>query len=171
MPRSIQRALDQVPDVVASTSLIDKRDGKPKRVPKRVQQAIRLIYSGECKYMKDAAKRVSMSPEHLSRMLRKEHVQVFVAGQRRQTLAEGAMRATARLNELVDAASEHVALQASTFHLGVQGVAPKGQGISVDVNIRAGFVIDISESDAPGARVIDGQAISVDTAAIDNKEK
>lgn len=171
MARSVLARLDQSPNVIPEGALIDRRTNKPKRVPKRVQHALRLLLNGKHRYASDAAKTAGLTPEHLSRMMRKPHVEVFIAEERRRTISEGSLIAAGRMVELMHAESEHVSLDASKHVLAIEGITAKGQGISVDVNIRAGFVIDISESDAPGAGVIDGQAISVDTAALDNKGK
>lgn len=165
MPRSIQAVLDQSPNVIPATDLIDKRDGKPKRVPAKVQRAITLIFTGKCRYAVDAAKQVGLRPEHLSRMMRKAHVQVFIAQERARILADGSMRAASRLVSLVDANSEHVSLDASKHVLAIEGISPKQQGISVDVHVRAGFVIDLSEGHAPGAGragpVVDAEAVEL----------
>jgi hypothetical protein len=171
MPRSIQARLDQSPEVISGADLIDKRDGKPKRVPKKIQRAITLIFTGKCRYAADAAKDVGLTPEHLSRMMRKPHVQVFIAQERARILSDGSMRAASRLVSLVDAESEHVSLQASQHVLAIQGIAPPSErhGVQVNVNVTPGYIVKLRH--APDAPVIDGEAISVDTAAIDNKGK
>lgn len=162
MPRSIQARLAQSPDVVSERDLTDQRTGKPKRVPKRVQQAITAILDGSAKNATIAAERVGLSKEHLSRMLNKAHVQVFIAQERRRTIAHASLRAAARIGELVDAASEHVSLDASKHVLAIEGISPQEKGIQVNVNVRAGFVIDLSEGHAPGAGpagpIVDGEA-------------
>lgn len=165
MPPSIRKRIDHVPDVLDGNDLVHKRTGKPLRIPKRVKQAIVNILSGAAKNATIAAEQVGLSREHLSRMINRPHVQVFIAEERRRTIAQASLRAAGRLSELIDAESEHVSLDASKHVLAIEGISPKQQGISVDVNIRAGFVIDISESDAPGAgqraQVLDGEAVEL----------
>ena len=162
MPRSIQARLAQSPDVVSERDLTDQRTGKPKRVPKRVQQAITAILDGSAKNATIAAQQAGLSKEHLSRMLNKAHVQVFIADERRKTIAAASLRASARLTELLDAESEHVSADMTKHVLALQGIAPKQQGVQVNVNVRAGFVIDLSEGHAPGAApagpIMDGEA-------------
>ena len=148
--------------MVPEGALIDKRTNKPKRVPKRVQHALRLLLNGKHRYAADAAKAAGLSAEHLSRMMRKPHVEVFIAEERRRTISEGSLIAAGRVVELMHAASEHVSLQASQHVLAIEGIAPKQQGVQVNVNVKAGFVIDLSEGHAPGAGpagpVVDGEA-------------
>lgn len=167
MPRSIQARLAQSPDVVSERDLTDQRTGKPKRVPKRVQQAITAILDGSAKNATIAAQQVGLSKEHLSRMLNKAHVQVFIASERRRTIAQASLRAAGRLGELIDAASEHVSLDASKHVLAIEGISPKQQGVSVDVNIKAGYVIRLGASNAPGAGQREQQLDVVDTVAVD----
>lgn len=77
----------------------------------------------------------------------------------RQTIALGMMRASARLNELVDAGSEHVSFEASKHVLAIAGIKPvQDAQVSVNIDIKAGYVIDLSE---PDHKTIDGTAIEV----------
>lgn len=167
MPRSILKTIEQVPDVVAETDLVHKATGKPLKVPKRVRQAILNILSGAAKNAAIAADQVGLSPEHLYRMMKKAHVQVFMASERRRTIADASLKAAGRLSELIHASSEHVSLDASKHVLAIEGISPKQQGVSVDVNIRAGYVIRLGSSNAPGAGQRDQQVDVVDTVAVD----
>src|ERR1700682_5005622 len=64
-----------------------------------------------------------------------------VPGQR-----NGTLRASARLLELIDAASEHVSLDASKHMLALNGYQPPaGPTALVNINIQAGYVIDLSD--------------------------
>jgi hypothetical protein len=76
---------------------------KERRVSKRIAEAVRLLLTGECKTQKAAAERVGMNETYLSEALRKPHVQVFIERRTRETIANGTMRASARLVELIDA--------------------------------------------------------------------
>lgn len=163
MPPSVQARLANSPEVIPERSLVDKRTGKPKRISKRIKDAIRLLLHGECKQVTTAAERVGMTRSHLSNMLSAPHVQVFIAQERARTIANASLRAAARLGELVDASSEHVSLDASKHVLSIQGVAPPERGAGpVNVNVAVGFVIDLSEgvSHAPGA-VVEATATQV----------
>jgi hypothetical protein len=123
-------------------------DGKPareRRVSKRIAEAVRLILTGEVRTQKAAAERVGMNAGHLSEALRKPHVRVFIERRTRETIANGTLRASARLVELLDASSEHVSLDASKHLLAIEGIKPAAQPTtSVNVNIRAGYIVDLS---------------------------
>jgi hypothetical protein len=93
----------------------------------------------------DAAKAAKLSRTHLSRELSKPHIQVFLAQEMRRTVAIGALRASNRVVELVDASSEHVSLDAAKHVLAIQGIKPTAdQAVSVSIDLKAGFVIDLS---------------------------
>lgn len=160
-----------MPDVIPERALIDKRTGKPKRVSKTAKQLIRLVISGECKTVQAAAERVGMHGDWARRMMSLPHVQVFIADERRRTIAQASLRAAGRLSELIDAESEHVSLQASQHVLAIEGISPpeRGHGVQVNVNVTPGYIVKLRH--AEGAE-LDGQAIDVtDTAAIENKGK
>lgn len=122
---------------------------KPYRIPKRIQQAVRLIATGECKTQKAAAERVGIGEQHLCRMLAREQVRVFLARESSRTIAGASLRAANRLVELIDANSEHVAAQVSERILQSEGILKSDQrAIAVNVGIQAGFVLDLREGDA-----------------------
>lgn len=119
---------------------------KEPRISKRIREVVQLLVSGECKTIKAAAERTSMHPNYLSGALKKPEVRVFIERRARETIASGMMRASARLNELVDAGSEHVSLDASKHLLAIAGIKPANDSqVSVNIELKAGFVIDISE--------------------------
>jgi hypothetical protein len=126
---------------------------KTPRVSKRLAEAVRLLLTGEVKTQKAAAERVGMNETYLSEALRKPHIRVFVDRRVRESIAKGTMRASARLLELVDAGSEHVSLDASKHLLAIEGIKPAAEPTTqVNINVRAGYVIDLSE---PGDAAID----------------
>ncbi len=127
---------------------------RPPRIPKRVRHALSLIASGECATVKAAAERVGLSREHLSRMLGRDHVQAFLTQKARKTIAEGVLRASARVLELLDAGSEHVSLDAARHVLAIEGIKPvEGPQVAVNVAISPGYVIDLRD---PREAVIEG---------------
>jgi hypothetical protein len=70
-----------------------------------------------------------------------------------KTLAQAAAREGAIKIERLDSPSEHVRENASSFLLGLAGIKPEtSPPISVNVNIGAGRVIDLSEDDEPKSR-------------------
>ena len=123
---------------------IDGRNGKPRQVSRKVQHAVGLILSGEVTTIKAAAVRVGLSREHLTHSLHKPHVRAFIARERSKCLAEGAMRAARRLVELLDSGSSRVDLDASKALLQIDGVKIDSPHVAVNVDIRAGYVIDLS---------------------------
>jgi hypothetical protein len=132
-------------------------DAKPvreRRVSTRIAEVVRLLLTGECKTRKAAAERVGMNAGYLSEALKKPHVRVFIERRTRETIANGTLRASARLVELLDASSEHVSLDASKHMLALNGHKPTAEPTTlVNINIRAGYVIDLSD-DPPG-KVVD----------------
>lgn len=57
------------------------------------------------------------------------------------------MRASRRLEELLDASSEHVSLDASKHVLAIGGIKPIEQGTNINItnNIAPGYVIDMRD--------------------------
>ena len=77
---------------------------RERRVSKRIAEVVRLLLTGECRTQKAAAERVGMNAGYLSEALKKPHVRVFIERRTRETIANGTLRASARLVELLDAA-------------------------------------------------------------------
>ena len=110
---------------------------------------------------REAAKQAGMSETYLSTALRKPEIQAFIARKSRETIALGVLRASNRVIELVDAASEHVSLDASKHVLAIEGIRPPDQGqVNVNVGVSVGYVIDLSgQQQAPTITVShDGDA-------------
>jgi hypothetical protein len=125
-----------------------------RRVSKRIAEAVRLLLTGECKTQKAAALRVDMSETYLSEALRKPHIRVFIAQRVRETIANGTLRASARLVELLDASSEHVSLDASKHLLAIEGIKPAVQPTtSVNLNVQAGYIVDLRTDEEIAAKV------------------
>jgi hypothetical protein len=127
---------------------------RERRVSKRIAEAVRLLLTGECKTQKAAAERVGMNETYLSEALRKPHVRVFIERRTRETIANGTLRASARLVELLDASSEHVSLDATKHMLAIEGIKPAAEPTTnVNLNVRAGYVIMLD--DDPPRKAID----------------
>jgi hypothetical protein len=132
----------------------DAKPARERRVSKRIAEVVRLLLTGEVKTQKAAAERVGINAGYLSEALKKPHVRVFMERRVRETMANGTLRASARLVELLDAQSEHVSLDASKHMLALNGhQPPSGPSTLVNINIRAGYVIDLS--DDPPKKAID----------------
>jgi hypothetical protein len=125
-----------------------------KRISKRVRTAIGYMVSGECKKITEAAAKVGLARESLSRALSTPHGAAHLRQQVLRHLAIQAARAGAVKGELLDSPSEIARDRASTFVLGLAGIQPESNpSISVNLNIRAGYVIDLSD-DPPPMRTI-----------------
>jgi hypothetical protein len=148
---------DKPKQELATTDTKPVREG---RVSKRIAEVVRLLLTGECKTQIAAAKRVGMNPGYLSEALRKPHVRMFIERRTRETIANGTLRASARLVELLDAGSEHVSLDASKHLLAIEGIKPAAApSTNVSLNVSCGWVIDLRTDEEIAAqaqaRVID----------------
>jgi lambda repressor-like predicted transcriptional regulator len=125
---------------------------KERPISKRMQQVLtNLATKGVSQ--REAAKLAGMSESHLSRELKKPQIQVFIARRMREIIAIGGLRASARLIELIDAESEHVSADVSKHIAAIAGIKPSADAqVSVNMNITAGYVVDISPE--PGARTV-----------------
>jgi hypothetical protein len=132
-------ALATIPDTPEADS------GKPKRIPPKISQIVDWLVSGACKNQQAACERANLDPSYVSRELRKVHVRVFMERRARESIANGLLRASARVNELMDASSEHVSFEASKHVLAIAGIEPSTDAqVSVNIDIKAGYVIDVS---------------------------
>ena len=126
--------------------------GPPKRISKKVRAAIDAMVSGECKKIIDAAQKVGLARESLSRALSTPHVAEHLRQKVLRHLAIAAARAGAVKGELLDSDNEMVRDRASTFVLGLAGIAPASTpSVSLNFEVKAGYCIDISPEPRPGA--------------------
>ena len=133
--------LDHPPPAVAAP---------PKRISAKVRRAVDLMVSGDCKKICDAAEKVGLARESLSRALSTPHVAEHLRQQTARRLAIAAARAGSTKVELLDSDSEIVRDRASTFVLGLAGIAPASTpSVSLNIEIKAGYVIDLTD-DRPG---------------------
>lgn len=130
---------------------------KTKPISKRVIHAVQLLVTGECKTIKAAAEQANLSREGLSKALSKVHVASYLEQQTRVALSRSQAPAAATLIRLAtDAASEHVQKDAAIHLLNIAGHKPRQDAqVSVNVQVKAGFVIDLSEPDKPAAMTIE----------------
>jgi len=133
-PRALA-TLDKPPADTAATPA--------RRVSKKVSAAIDKMVSGECKKIVEAAEAVGLARESLSRALSKPHVAAMAAA-----------RAGATKVDLLDSDNAMARDRASTFVLGLAGIAPETTpSVNVNINLKAGYVIDLSD-DPPPMRTI-----------------
>ena len=115
-----------------------------------VRDAIEAMVRGVAKTITDAAAATGISREHLSRELSKPHVADHLRTKVMRALAVAAARAGHVKTALLDSPSEIVRDRASSYVLGLAGIAPASQpSVSVNVEIRAGYVIDLRDDDPP----------------------
>jgi hypothetical protein len=122
-----------------------------KRISAKVRRAIDAMVSGDCKQIKEAAEKVGLARESLSRALSTPHVAEHLRQKVLRSLAIAAARAGATKVELLDSASE---LVRDPFVLGLADIAPaSAPSVSLNIEMKAGYVIDLSD-DPPPLRVI-----------------
>src|SRR5205823_3288589 len=125
-----------------------------RRISKRVRRAIDLMVSGDCKKICDAAAKVGLARESLSRALSTPHVAEHLRQKVIRHLAIAAARAGYDKGELLDSDNAIARDRASSFILGLAGIQPAtNPTISLNLDIRAGYVIDLSD-DPPPMRTI-----------------
>jgi len=85
-----------------------------------------------------------MSPQYVSRALRKDYIRVFVARRVREHLAGGTLKAASKLIELLDSTSQRVAFESARHVLALDGIRPREQAsVSINLELRAGYVLDL----------------------------
>jgi hypothetical protein len=82
------------------------------------------MVSGECKKISEAAEKVGLARESLSRALNKPHIAEHMRTKVVRSLALAAARAGATKVELLDSSNEMVRDRASSFVLGLADIAP-----------------------------------------------
>lgn len=129
----------------------EPKAAKTRQPTKRIRQAVELLVTGECKTQKAAAARIGIAPETLSRSLREPHVLAWIEKETRVALTRLQAPAAGLMAKLmVDAQSEHVQKDLIIHALAINGHKPASSPqVSVNIDIKAGYVIDLSE---PGAR-------------------
>jgi hypothetical protein len=128
---------------------------KALRITEKVRRAVHLLVSGDVKTITEAAAKVGLARESLGRALDKPHVAKFLRDKVVRHLATQAARAGAVKGELLDSDNEMVRDRASTFVLGLADIAPaSAPALSVNLEIRAGYVIDLSDDPRPPLRVV-----------------
>ena len=102
----------------------------PRRISAKVRRAIDLMVNGDCKKICDAAAKVGLARESLSRALSTPHVAEYLRQQTMRRLAIAAARAGSTKVELLDSANEMVRDRSSSFILGLAGIPAGHQPIT-----------------------------------------
>jgi hypothetical protein len=128
---------------------------KTRKPPPKVRAAIEALVTGQCKTIKAAATKVGLSRERLSRAFSEPHNAEALRTRAAREVALTSGRAAARLSQLIDSGSERVAFEATRFSLGVAGIKPAADAqVNVNIELKAGYVIDLSERDEPAAKIV-----------------
>jgi hypothetical protein len=77
--------------------------------------------------------------------------------------------AATRITDLIARAkSEHVQFRASELDLGISGIAPANSPqVNVNIDVKAGYVIDLSEPGQPEQKIIGGVANVIDAEPVE----
>jgi hypothetical protein len=123
------------------------KPAKKPRIPRRVHQAIDLLLDGTCATQKAAALRVGISPEHLSRTLKKDHVRGLLREKVSGNIASMQMRAIGVMHSLLaDAASEHVKKDVAFRALELNGFTVDRSAPTINITnnvVTPGYVLDL----------------------------
>jgi hypothetical protein len=121
-----------------------------RRISKKVTAAIDAMVAGDVKTIKDAAEKVGLARESLSRALSTPHVAELMRTKVLRTLAMAAARAGATKVDLLDSDNAMARDRASTFVLGLAGIQPASSPtVNLNIEMKAGYVIDLSDDPAP----------------------
>jgi hypothetical protein len=124
-----------------------------RRISKKVRAAIDIMVSGDAKTIREAAEKVGLARESLSRALSTPHVAEHLRMKVLRFLAMSAARAGAVKVDLLDSDNAIARDRASSFVLGLAGIAPASTPtVSLNIEVKAGYVIDLS--DDPPMRTI-----------------
>jgi hypothetical protein len=131
---------------------------EPRRRPisKKVVKAIDLMIGGKAKNITEAADQVGIARETLSRNLSRPDVGEAMRHKILKSLAMAAGRASAVKIDLMESDNSIVRERASGFVLGVLGIAPQPTATPININleVRAGYVLDLRDDPEPAPKVI-----------------
>jgi hypothetical protein len=119
------------------------KPAKRERISPRFKRAIDALVTGEAKTQIEAARIAQISREHFSRHLSKPHIQAFYERRTREIIRGAQMRAAAKVSQLIEAQSEHVASDTAFKVLAINGIKPADSQAVVNVNVSPGYVIDL----------------------------
>jgi hypothetical protein len=148
---------------VLAQSQIEREPEKSVRISPRMKQAIHLLATGSCKTQRAAAERVNMTETHLSRMLARPQIQALMTRETRKVLMNAQLPAANTLVRLLDASSEHVQRETSVNLLRISGHIADDNRVAVNVDVRAGFVIDLSEPPQQRGSMVESEAVRQNT--------
>jgi hypothetical protein len=139
---------------------------KPKQrpIPKTILAVIGALLDGTATNLTKASKVGGCSREYASRFLSKRPDAVALMQQKSaRILGIASTVAAARMAALIHAESEHVSFRAAEHVLGVSGIAPANQPqVSINIDVKPGYVIDLSPADEEERQMIERQAKVID---------
>jgi hypothetical protein len=119
---------------------LSRPEPKLRKPPPKVRAAIEALVTGQVKTIKAAAEKVGLTRERLSRAFSEPHIAEALRTRAAREVALSSGRAAARLNQLIDSSSQKVALDATKFSLGVAGIKPTSESVSVNVGVRVAWL-------------------------------
>ena len=141
---------------LAQLSPLSRPEPKLRKPPPKVRAAIEALVTGQ-------VRTITASRERLSRAFSEPHNAEALRTRAAREVAMSSGKAVARLNQLIDSTSQKVALEATKFSLGVAGIKPAvDASVNVNIELKAGYVIDLSEPSQPAAKIVNGVAKVID---------
>jgi hypothetical protein len=144
---------------------MDKIENQPaesrrRPISKKVTRAIDLMIGGKAKNITEAAEQVGIARETLSRNLSRPDVGEQMRTKVMKSLAMAAGRASAVKVDLMESDNAIVRERASSFVLGMIGIAPPPAtaSVNVSVGVTCGYVIDLRPDPSERPIVISGAA-------------
>lgn len=127
----------------------EQKTVKTPRVPKKIVQLVDLLVSGECRTQTAGCQRLKLDRSYACKQLKLPHVLAYMEHRTRICLAQSQVPAAATMLRLLDeATSEHVQKDVAIHLLSIAGHKPAANTqVSVNVDIKAGYVIDLSGDD------------------------
>ncbi len=164
--------LAPAPITPSSTPAIDVPALRPAPLPKmrkpppKIRAAIEAMLAGKAYNLTQAAKVAGTPREYLSRAWGRPEVRAWATNKARRILDLGACVATPKMVELSQSSSQRVSFEAARHLLAIAGMAPANQSqVSVNVELRAGWVINLAPENEEERRMIERQAKVIDATA------
>lgn len=146
--------------------LEDEKSKKEREITPLVKKACELWNTGEYETISSLARHLNCSKEHLGKQFGLSHVQAYLVRGARDTLMRAAGQAANVKVELMKSAqSEKVRSAAASEVLALAGISAKQTNsttINNNVNVSAGYVIDLSDNPKPAALEVHATSVRPD---------
>ncbi|MFK8251786.1 hypothetical protein [Ancylobacter terrae] len=128
--------------------------GEGRGIPKRVRHAVELKVTGAVTTWKAAAAKAGLTPEWLSKSLRKPQVAAFYTRRSREVLTDAGPEAVQTVMAIMrDGKTDKIKLEAAEVILRLNAMFPKSDTPVVNLAVTPGYVIDLSGGDGSHARI------------------